>query len=69
MDLQSGVVAAYVKDEGFIPRADYRLVVIKDCCADTDAELHACLIEKFFPRGGAVVTAAEFEAALASNAR
>ena len=29
--------------------ADYRLVVIKDCCADTDAELHNCLTDRFFP--------------------
>ncbi len=44
--------------------ADYRLVVLKDCCADTDAELHACLTEKFFPRGSSVITATQFEAAL-----
>jgi nicotinamidase-related amidase len=40
--------------------ADYRLVVIQDCCADQDAEVHACLIEKFFPRRATVVNAAEF---------
>lgn len=44
--------------------ADYRLVAIKDCCADTDAELHACLLEKLFPRRAEVVTAAEFLEAL-----
>ncbi len=48
--------------------ADYRLVVLKDCCADTDAELHGCLIERFFPRGASVVTAEQFEAALAAPA-
>ncbi len=42
--------------------ADYRLVVVKDCCADTDAELHACLTERFFPRAASVITAAQFEA-------
>lgn len=44
--------------------ADYRLVVVKDCCADTDTELHACLTERFFPRGASVITAEEFQAAL-----
>ena len=29
---------------------DYRLVVIKDCCADADAELHACLIDRLLHR-------------------
>jgi nicotinamidase-related amidase len=41
---------------------DYRLVAVKDCCADTDAELHAALIERLFPEIAAVVTADEFAA-------
>ncbi|MGC1415935.1 MAG: isochorismatase family cysteine hydrolase [Candidatus Acidiferrum sp.] len=40
--------------------ADYRLVVIKDCCVDGDAELHANLIDKVFARRASVVTASEF---------
>lgn len=40
--------------------ADYRLVVISDCCADLDAEVHTCLIEKLFPRRAQVLTASEF---------
>jgi len=48
--------------------ADYRLVVIKDCCADTDADLHACLTETFFPRIASVITAGEFQDALAAPA-
>jgi len=48
--------------------ADYRLVVIKDCCADTDADLHACLTEKFFPRISSVITAGGFQDALAAPA-
>ena len=40
--------------------ADYRTVVIADCCADTDAELHRVLIERLFPLRGEVATAAEF---------
>jgi nicotinamidase-related amidase len=44
--------------------ADYRLVVIKDCCVDGDAEVHACLVDKVFSRRAAVVSAGEFLAAL-----
>jgi nicotinamidase-related amidase len=40
--------------------ADYRLMVIEDCCADRDAALHSCLVEKLFPSRAAVLTASEF---------
>ncbi len=40
--------------------ADYRTVVITDCCADTDTQLHSALIERLFPVRGEVMTAAEF---------
>ena len=40
--------------------ADYRIVVLKDCCADLDAELHNCLIDKLFPRQAQVLTASQF---------
>jgi len=39
---------------------DYRSVVITDCCADTDAELHRVLVERFFATRGEIATAAEF---------
>ena len=39
--------------------ADYRLVVVKDCCADLDAEVHACLTDKVFPRMATIVSANE----------
>lgn len=39
---------------------DYNAVVISDCCADLDAELHRVLIDRFFPRRAEVITAAEF---------
>jgi nicotinamidase-related amidase len=44
--------------------ADYRMVVIADCCADIDAELHRVLMERLFPIRGEVTTAAEFVKAL-----
>jgi nicotinamidase-related amidase len=40
--------------------ADFRLAVIKDCCADLDSSLHDCLINKFFPSRAAVLSDREF---------
>lgn len=39
--------------------ADYRVLVIKDCCADAEPEVHKTLLNDFFPRRGTVVTAAD----------
>jgi len=39
--------------------ADYRLIVVKDCCANADSEVHHCLVEKVFPRLASVMTAGE----------
>jgi nicotinamidase-related amidase len=48
--------------------ADYRTVVIADCCSDTDVELHRVLIERLFPLRGEVTTAAEFVRAVEGRA-
>ena len=40
--------------------ADYRLIVIKDCCADLDPETHTHLLEKIFPRQATVASATDF---------
>ncbi len=47
--------------------ADYRLIVIKDCCVDLDAEVHSCLQEKIFPRRATVLSTNEFLDALKAN--
>lgn len=39
---------------------DYRCIVIKDCCADQDDEVHRVLTEKVFPRQATVLTAQQF---------
>ncbi|MGH9546961.1 MAG: isochorismatase family cysteine hydrolase [Terriglobales bacterium] len=39
---------------------DFRLAVIKDCCADIDSSLHDCLINKFFPSRASVLSVREF---------
>jgi nicotinamidase-related amidase len=57
----SGVVLSTLRHAA---DADYRLVVLKDCCSDRDAEVHRVLVEKVFPRQAKVVTAAEFVGAL-----
>ena len=44
---------------------DYRILVVRDCCADLDAELHQCLIEKHFSRLTTVLTAEDVRARLA----
>ena len=55
----SGVVLATLLDGS---DADYRVVVVKDCCADQDPEVHTCLTGKVFPRLAQVITAAELTA-------
>jgi nicotinamidase-related amidase len=44
--------------------ADYEVLVIEDCCADLEAELHEILLEKHFPRFGTVLSASEFQKTL-----
>ena len=43
---------------------DYRLVVVRDFCADPDAEVHAMLLDIVIAKQAAVVTTAEFAGAL-----
>lgn len=47
--------------------ADYRVIVVKDCCTDQDPEVHACLTGKIFPRLGTVVNAGELIEALGAK--
>lgn len=50
----SGVVLSTVRHAA---DADYRLVVVEDCCADRDAEVHRMLMDKVFARWTTVVKA------------
>jgi len=59
----SGVVLSTLVDAS---DADYRLFVVKDCCLDSDPDLHTCLIEKLFPRRATVLCADELRDALQS---
>lgn len=60
----SGVVLATLLEAS---DADYRVVVIEDCCADLDTELHSALLKRLFPKRAAVITAADFVKMLASG--
>ena len=53
----SGVVLSTVLQAADM---DYRLVVVKDCCADLDPDVHACLVDKVFPRQATVISADDF---------
>lgn len=53
----SGVVLSTVREAA---DKDYRLTVLADLCADTDAEVHSVLIGKVFPRQARVTSAAEW---------
>ena len=57
----SGVVLSTVR---FAADLDYRLVVVEDCCADQDPEVHDFLTQRLFPRQAEVVTADEVIQAL-----
>jgi nicotinamidase-related amidase len=57
----SGVVLSTLRHAS---DADYRLAVLRDCCADPDAEVHACLLDKVFPRQATVTDSKDFLAAL-----
>jgi nicotinamidase-related amidase len=53
----SGVILSTVR---YAADADYALVILEDCCADRDPEVHRVLMEKVFPGQATVTSAAEF---------
>ena len=60
----SGVVLSTVRDGA---DRDYALYVLSDATADGDAAVHACLMEKVFPRQAKVITVAELDGLLAAD--
>ena len=56
----SGVVLSTLRQAADL---DYRLTVLRDACADADAEVHRVLTEKVFPRQADVVDVAHWVAA------
>jgi Isochorismatase family len=60
MDCQAGIVSIYTREAKDAADADYRVAVIGDCCADLDSTLHDCLIQRFFPTRGSVLSSEGF---------
>ena len=57
----SGVVLSTVREAA---DRDFDLIVLKDGCADPDAEVHRVLTEKLFPRQAAVTSVADWVGSL-----
>jgi nicotinamidase-related amidase len=57
----SGVVLSTLRAAADL---DYALTVLRDACADGDAEVHRVLLDKVFPRQADVVDTADWAAAL-----
>jgi nicotinamidase-related amidase len=53
----SGVVLSTLREAS---DKDYRCTVLADLCADTDADVHAVLMGKVFPRQARVINAADW---------
>lgn len=53
----SGVVLSTLRHAS---DSDYQIVVVRDCCSDQDGEVHACLMDKVFPRQADVIDSATF---------
>jgi len=58
----SGVVLSTLREAA---DKDYRLTVLSDLCADSDADVHTVLTTKVFPRQARVMGATEWQALLA----
>jgi nicotinamidase-related amidase len=52
----SGVVLSTVRDAA---DRDFVLLVVRDCCADRDPQVHQVLVEKVFPRQADVIDAVD----------
>ena len=57
----SGVVLSTTR---FAADADYRIIIVEDCCSDSDPEVHDFLTQRIFPRQADVVQSADVIAAL-----
>ena len=59
----SGVVLSTVR---YASDLDYNLIVVEDCCSDSEPEVHDFLTGRIFPRQAEVVQAAEVVTALSA---
>ena len=59
----SGVVLSTTR---YAADADFRLIIVEDCCSDQDPEVHDFLTRRIFPRQADVVSAADVIQALSA---
>ena len=59
----SGVVLSTTR---YAADADFRLLIVEDCCSDQDPEVHEFLTQKILPRQADIVTASDVIQALSS---
>ena len=59
----SGVVLSTTR---YAADADFRLIIVEDCCSDQDPEVHDFLTQRIFPRQADVVMAADVIQALSA---
>lgn len=59
----SGVVLSTTR---YAADADFRLIIVEDCCSDQDPEVHDFLTQRIFPRQADVVQAADVIQALSA---
>jgi nicotinamidase-related amidase len=59
----SGVVLSTTR---YAADADFRLIIVEDCCSDLDPEVHDFLTRRIFPRQADVVSAADVIQALSA---
>ena len=57
----SGVVLSTTR---YAADSDYRLIIVEDCCSDSDPEVHDFLTQRIFPRQADVVQSSEVIQAL-----
>ena len=60
----SGVVLSTLRQAADM---DFKLTVLKDACLDADPAVHACLMDKVFPRQAEVIDVATWTASLESK--
>ena len=60
----SGVVLSTVR---YAADLDYRLLVVEDCCADHEADVHDFLIQRLLPRQAEIVSSKDVIGALAAK--
>jgi nicotinamidase-related amidase len=61
-----GVVLSTIRDAS---DRDYRLFVLRECCADPDPEVHRILLDHVFPKQADVIKVGELAAVVAAGSR